>query len=282
VTETPEAAAACASCGAEAADRFCPRCGERRLGPADFSLRSFASEAVGTLTSVDSNLFRSFAFLIAQPGLLTVEYLEGRRVRYLRPLQLFVFANVLYFFLQPALGLVTLNTDLQSHYRLLYGPLVRTLTERAAALKHISVAEYALVFNATIATHARALVITMVPMFALFLQALYWRSRSSYLRHLVFALHFYAFFLLFLPVWWLAMQLRAPASQLIGPVVFATEVEIGVLFSGFAAYLYPALGRVYRQGRWASGAKSLGLLVAVLAVLEAYRYLLFLTAWLTV
>jgi len=44
---------------------------------------------------------RTFVTLVAHPGLLTREYVCGRRRRYLRPLQVFLMCNALFFFVQP-------------------------------------------------------------------------------------------------------------------------------------------------------------------------------------
>lgn len=48
--------------------------------------------------SVDSRLTQSLPALLFRPGLLSKEYLRGRRQRYLDPIRMFITITVLYFF----------------------------------------------------------------------------------------------------------------------------------------------------------------------------------------
>jgi hypothetical protein len=194
----PREGGSCSSCGCAFEGRFCPRCGERRLTTADYSLRAFSREALSTITNLDSTLSRSFAALVGRPGLLTREYLAGRRTRYLRPMQLFVFCNVIFFFVQPLTGFNTLTTPLHVHlHHLPYSPLARQIVDRMVNAKGVSAREYELLFNATIDAQARTLVVAMVPLLALLIAAMH--RRRYFVEHLVFSLHFFAFFLLLLP-----------------------------------------------------------------------------------
>ena len=90
--------AACPECGASVAERFCTRCGEKRVEERDYSLRHYLAEALNVFANLESPIPRSFFALVFRPGLLTAEYLAGRRKRYLKPLQIFVFCNLLFFF----------------------------------------------------------------------------------------------------------------------------------------------------------------------------------------
>jgi hypothetical protein len=47
----------------------------------------------------DSRIFRSLLLLLCKPGKLTVEYLRGRRVRYVPPLRLYVSISIAFFLL---------------------------------------------------------------------------------------------------------------------------------------------------------------------------------------
>lgn len=273
------AAGPCASCGWSFEGRFCPRCGERRLGRADYSLRGFAAEALSTLTNLDGTASRSFAALVARPGLLTREYLAGRRTRYLRPLQLFVFCNVLFFFVQPRTGFNTLTTPLRVHlYLLPYSPLARDIVQRAVAARGVSARDYELLFNATIDTQARTLVLAMAPLLALLLQALH--RRRYFVEHLVMSVHFYAFFLLLLPGVFAAVWLAGTGLRTLGmnPAWLWSDVFLTVLLLVCCGvYLFAAMRHVYGQGRLRTALKAVVLSVGILAVIQAYRFVLFFT-----
>jgi ribosomal protein L32 len=105
-THVPQVAV-CPSCGHAAPGRYCTQCGERRPLPHDYSLKYYCLEVLELLTHSDSKVLRSSWLLVTRPGFLSREYLEGRRVRYLAPLRLFLLVSVVYFL---SLSLYRANT----------------------------------------------------------------------------------------------------------------------------------------------------------------------------
>jgi hypothetical protein len=93
--------APCRNCGAVPVAQtpppaFCARCGqERTLHPP--TLVEFLHEFVGHYVALDGPLWRTLALLLARPGRLTREYLDGRRRRYVLPLRLYLSASFLFF-----------------------------------------------------------------------------------------------------------------------------------------------------------------------------------------
>ena len=91
----------CPTCGSPVTGRFCGHCGEQRVTAHDYSVRHFAGHAFESLTHFDFKSLRAFKALVARPGRLTREYLDGRRQRYVGPIQLFVIANLLFALIGP-------------------------------------------------------------------------------------------------------------------------------------------------------------------------------------
>jgi hypothetical protein len=75
--------------------RYCAQCGQVVLQRE--SLRSFVDQFPGDYFTFDSKLWRSVLPLMGRPGLLTTEYLEGRRASYIPPLRMFIFHSILCF-----------------------------------------------------------------------------------------------------------------------------------------------------------------------------------------
>lgn len=86
----------CANCGAAVSGEFCGRCGQRREHEMH-SVLHFSREAFEDLTHADSRLWRTMIALLFKPGYLTREFIEGRRVRYLPPIRLYLVLSVLFF-----------------------------------------------------------------------------------------------------------------------------------------------------------------------------------------
>jgi hypothetical protein len=104
----PADANICRNCGGPAPGAFCPSCGQEtdtRLP----TVRQFMRDATGRLIAFDGRMWRTLFALVAKPGLLTREYFDGRRRRYLRPTRLFLVMSVILFgvlrFTTPALQL---------------------------------------------------------------------------------------------------------------------------------------------------------------------------------
>ncbi|HJX84951.1 MAG TPA: DUF3667 domain-containing protein, partial [Candidatus Angelobacter sp.] len=89
----------CPECGDPLAGKYCHQCGEKPLGPHDLKLSGFLHEGLHELTHFDAKIFSTFRALIFKPGLLTTEYLAGRKRRYVLPLRVFLVIFALNLFL---------------------------------------------------------------------------------------------------------------------------------------------------------------------------------------
>ena len=98
-SDPPTAAAqgrTCLNCGTFLTDAFCAHCGQR-AGDVRLSVRDITHEAVAEHFGLDSKVARTLVTLLRRPGYLTMEFLAGRRVRYVPPLRLYLSLSVLFF-----------------------------------------------------------------------------------------------------------------------------------------------------------------------------------------
>jgi len=277
---------ACPNCGENFRSPFCPNCGEQRLAGKDYSLRRFLGEAFNILTNFESNLFRSFASLITRPGRLTAEYFKGRRKSYLKPLQLFIFCNLIFFFAESLTNSHTLTTPLSTHTNLLpHSTLARRLVEAEQQKRNLTYEDYRSRFDAAIEGQAKTLVIVMVPLYALVLQMFYWRPRRYYVEHLVFSLHLFAFLLLLIAAMNVTLLLALHVRRIFDLNLWMLQSDNFVTFlmlSLCATYLLVALRRTYGQGIVRTALKCLALALCDLGVIQLYRFILFFTTFYTV
>ena len=87
----------CANCGIVLLGEHCYACGQPTKG----LVRHFSSiigDFMDSVFELDSRILRTLGPLLFKPGELSLEYFEGRRVRYVSPVRLFVFLSLFAFF----------------------------------------------------------------------------------------------------------------------------------------------------------------------------------------
>lgn len=87
----------CENCGAKLSGHYCSQCGQAAI---DYR-RSFGHVILDVLNEFlnwDSKFFGTLGLLITRPWRLTNEFVEGKRVRHVHPLRLYLLASVIFFF----------------------------------------------------------------------------------------------------------------------------------------------------------------------------------------
>ena len=92
----------CLNCGEVLRGQHCSHCGQRARVRV-LSLSGLLRDLFGDLTDWDSRVWRTLLPLAFRPGVLTAEYLRGRRTHYTPPFRMYLVLSVL-FFLATTLG----------------------------------------------------------------------------------------------------------------------------------------------------------------------------------
>jgi thiamine biosynthesis protein ThiS len=274
-------ARSCPTCGAWVSSKFCPECSEKEFSAADLSMRHFFSHALGEFFHFDSKMLGSFRLLFARPGFLTAEYLRGCRKPYLHPFQLFFIANLVYFLLQPYAGWSGLHSTLAIQMHMMsYSDVASRLVAQRIAAKGITLQAFSQSFDHLVDVQARSLVVLMVLIYAILLAILQWRKRQFFGRHLVFCLHFTAFWLIAIFLgfyggsYWI-MRLALAAGFTLPHLNWDRDIFF-VFLVFMVAYTARALRVVYGDSAWMAILKALALGLALHYVLNIYRFILFL------
>ena len=96
MTHTTQRFDYCHNCSIRLAGPFCANCGQKAQD-LDPTLAHFLHELTHELLHFDGKIFRSVWTLLARPGVLTREYFDGRRVRWISPIRLYLVFSILYF-----------------------------------------------------------------------------------------------------------------------------------------------------------------------------------------
>jgi hypothetical protein len=296
---------ACANCGASLAGAFCAGCGQKRLSERERTLSHLLGEAFRQVTEIDGKLLRSLRLLLFRPGVLSREYVDGRRVRYAAPLSLFLLANVLYFFapaisdfnlpfvdqVPGAIAAASLDPAAPDYaqQRARYGhfggqvhsrwtaPLVaRKLAARAAVEPGYDLRALARDYDAESGVVGKTLIIVHVPIIAFALALAYARRRRYFVDHFVVALHLFTFLLLFGQLVVASLNWLAGHVELALPRYVGGGIGLAMVATVFGYFLL-ACRNAYRTS-WPGallglGAVLFGVLFANIVVYRALQFL---------
>jgi hypothetical protein len=242
----------CANCGTTLGGRFCANCGQD--AHVQLTVRHFFEEVIEGLLHLDSTFWRTFRPLLFRPGLITEQYLAGRRKYYAPPFRTYLVISVVYFLLSSLFAsqlvvkrmsganfgpetcailaqnlqwLASIVSDIQ-------GSCLRAHGDDGRALQH-----------AIVGLFPRVMFIVL-PLVAL---GQYWiqrRCRTFYVENLVFVLHFQSFYYVVGAVFFL---LAGGVSAVLGSNAFdVSGLLSAALLVWSAVYLYLAIRRVYGCG----------------------------------
>ncbi len=292
----------CRNCGAALTGNFCQRCGQKRFVESDRRFGHLAHELLTTATDLDSRIWRTVFALLFRPGLLSHEYMQGRRARWISPISLFLAVCVIYF-VAPLHGSdvsLQFNSQVTARIRqLAEGPdeklsdsqrvsegqahskftsplideRVRERDAKARAESNgangYSYRDYRQAYNAKADDISKALVILHMPFVALVLMMIFARKHRYFAEHFVVALHFFAFTLLMLQI---VVQGSALWNFLV-PTTWAIPDPALDWFmrAAICTYTVAALRRAYEVG-WLSATIAATLMLAAVVAINIYIY----------
>lgn len=258
------AATNCPNCDTVLTGHFCSNCGQEAILH-HASVAEFLHEFIGHYVALEGKLWGTVMRLLFRPGVLTLEYIRGRRVRFVQPLRLYLTLSLLFFALLKFSGTFSPSmtegneaaqkqaieqTAVASQAQSKAGEDNRididgneklksyldgwpTARHQLDAFDQLSGSEKIKVFQNGFYHYAPYAIFALMPVFALLLKVLYLGSGRRFGDHLLFALHTNAFayfiFIVMLLVPW-------------GLVHF-------VLWCWLLGYLPWAMRRVYNSGR---------------------------------
>ncbi len=329
----------CLNCETTLSGQYCGNCGQRARSRL-ISLWELIREAFGDLFELDSRLWQTLVPLIIRPGKLTLDYLRGRRARFMPPFRTYLVLSVLFF--------LVAFFDPREEFNVLFEPAVESTGESqqtAAEIREGVVKELAeegiivtdesssddevdangvnfdigngtggvncnlediesadvpdwlssrvtperlqLICERIMADDGRALfgklrdnvpaaLFFLLPLMALILKIMYPLSKRYYVEHLLFVVHYHAFFFLILTL----QILFARFASLVSMPEDASDIVLIGAAIYIPVYLFRSMQRVYGQGFFITVLKFIflalsyfigfGLMIGIAALFAAF------------
>lgn len=126
---------------------------------------------------------------------MTVRYIKGERKRFMNPVNIFLFINVLFFLTSPIKDYyLNLNDQVGSQY---YSKYSLELIKHRLNKDKIDYKSYAEKYNEATPKLSKVFILLNIPIIALWLFPLVRKKRKYFYDSLILAFHFFSLFLLF-------------------------------------------------------------------------------------
>lgn len=235
--------------------KFCPTCGQK-AATHRLNFHEIAHDAVHYVTHADKGIFHLLRQLARRPGTVAREYIDGKRTKYFKPINLFLIVGTILVFMTTRFHMVDFARvkNIEAAAARTKDPVKQQylykLAKRAGNVSHF-MGKYSNVAN-----------MLATPLFALVFWLFYRKQRFSFLEHLVASLYFISFTMLcysFLVVPWQSKLAYSKASWIILLVYFLFEM----FYRGLAYYHF--MGKKgFGQAMKAIGISALGMLIWII------------------
>ncbi|MEJ7557757.1 MAG: DUF3667 domain-containing protein [Pedobacter sp.] len=91
----------CLNCGSYVEKHYCSDCGQPNIELKE-SFWGFIGHSIAHYFHFDSKFFQTISPLLTKPGMVTLDYIAGKRARYINPVNLYIFVSIVYFLIVPA------------------------------------------------------------------------------------------------------------------------------------------------------------------------------------
>jgi len=224
----------CRNCQARLQGDYCQSCGQRNID-LERPIWSLIGEVVKESFELDGRAALTIRTLFLHPGVLTDEFLAGRRRMYTPPLRLYLVISITFFVLVAWLA--------QSG--ILLEPGQDPGFDAAVQARFLS-------------DDLPRLMFLLLPLFALLMKGAY--TSRLYFDHLIFSLHLHS-------AAYVVLAAMLPLEELANQHVVLMLVQVVVLVY-FLVYFVVAMRRVYRSTWLAVAAKSTAVLFAYMILVS--------------
>jgi hypothetical protein len=243
----------CLNCGSNLGPsyKFCAVCGQK-AATHRLSFHEIGHDALHYVTHADKGIFHLIGQLARRPGTVAREYIDGKRAKYFKPINLFLIVGTILVFMTTRFSMVDFTR-------------VKSIEVAAARAKDPAKQQYLYgiakrVRNVTLFMSKYSNVANMLatPLFAFIFYLFYKKQRYSFLEHLVASMFFISFSMLCYSLLVVPWQSKLSTSKT-SSIILLLYLLFDLLFRGMAYYHF-----ICKKGFW-QAMKAIG--VSLLAML---------------
>jgi hypothetical protein len=273
----------CKSCSNVFLGNYCNHCGEKVIEPKERKLRAVISNVLMATSIVDNKFLKSLWLTVSRPGFLSREYADGRRVMYMRPLQMFFILNLIYF-LFPVLQMFNSSLNTQRKF-LPHSKIARALVDEKIKAEGLNLLGFELMYNEKTTSLAKLLIVVFVIIASIPLSLIFWKRNRYYADHIALSVELTSFNLAvnaigLSAIFWIINEVFHWGKVSWGS--YLNDVTLTVIFVITNLYFLFRASRIFynQKGKRLVVKVALGI-VGLFLALEVFRFILFFITMMT-
>ena len=255
----------CINCKTKLEGPYCYSCGEKIVTEEDFTIKKLLEQTVDVFTHLDSKIFTTLKFLLLKPGKLSEAYITGLRKPFMKPFQIFILINILFFLLLSNVDIFRIPSSFLFDEIDLKGYNIAKIVEQKIIETNKTKKEIALVYDLKSAILAKTYVITFIPLLSFVFALLFIRKKLQIGKHIVFSTHLFSFLILIM-ILWLPFFILLPKIHL--DKTYLIKIPLLIFW---VLYMGIAIKRFYKSTWLYTIVSTLVGIVAFMVFLDAYR-----------
>jgi hypothetical protein len=220
----------CPNCSQTLEGEFCANCGQRDVD-LERPIGDLLHELIRETLDVDGRAWRTLHTMFRHPGMLTTEFLAGKRRMYTSPLRLYIVVSVAFFIWAAWIASRGLLLDAGQTVDVDAGGQAQFLSEDLPRL-----------------------MFALLPLFAVFLKIAF--HKRLYFDHIIHSLHMHT-------VAYIVLALMLPLEEVAHWFLIALQT---LIFAYFPVYIVVSMRRVYETGWMIAALKAFAVLFAYMVV----------------
>lgn len=241
----------CKNCESILFDKFCSNCGQKVYIDRDKSLSNLIQEVFHFMTHFDGKFIHTLRTIYRYPGKLSLDYSNGIRQKYYKPISLYLLIVILYL-LFPLVG--GMNTEMKYYKQTpVVGEYISKQIESKSIKENLSEELLSEKFNEKSKSTSKILLLLLIPLAAPLLYLLYFNRKRFVFDNFILVTEINTFFLfslfILLPIFTLPFLYFFNTSM--NDAIFA---PISVVI--FGLYCMVLFQKVFKEKWWVSVLKG--------------------------
>ncbi len=185
----------CKNCGTAFTGKFCNQCGEKVYSDHDKSIAHLFHEVFHFFTHFDGALPVTIKTIFTKPGKYSLDFCNGIRKRYFKPVPLFLLLVVLYLLFPKFQGLnMGIGNYVSEEYN--YSWYARPIVIKKMKEQNVSFEEIGRIYETKSPKIAKICLVLLIPVAALISFLLFYRSKRVYFDHFILGSEICSFYIL--------------------------------------------------------------------------------------